>query len=161
MLPTANLFSNEYSNSPQRALTGDDYSRCSCWWGWDYVSKLRPPTDLSFIPHMLYEFEEPRWNDIDGEKLLIRPPERSRRNMAKEMLNLPTKYLFHTRRFFNMPQSYDMGPTALLPLCRNSCYSFLSPLKIPSSSAGFEPANLGSNVNHTTTRPPRATYRWR
>jgi hypothetical protein len=30
-------------------------------------------------------------------------------------------------------------------------------LKNPSSSAGFEPANLGSSGKHATTRPPRAT----
>jgi hypothetical protein len=29
--------------------------------------------------------------------------------------------------------------------------------KNPSPSAGFEPANLGSNGKHATTRPPRAT----
>jgi hypothetical protein len=32
-------------------------------------------------------------------------------------------------------------------------------LKYPSSSAGFEPANLGSNDKHVTTRPPRVTIR--
>jgi hypothetical protein len=38
--------------------------------GRDYVSELRPPTGLLFIPH-----GEPWWNDIDKEKLLICPPE--------------------------------------------------------------------------------------
>jgi hypothetical protein len=35
----------------------------------DYVSELLSPTDILFIPHMIYEFGERRWNDIDGGKL--------------------------------------------------------------------------------------------
>jgi hypothetical protein len=30
-----------------------------------------------FIPQEIYEHGEPRWNDIDRRKLLIRPPELS------------------------------------------------------------------------------------
>jgi hypothetical protein len=30
--------------------------------GWDHVSELRPPTGLLFIPHMIHEYGEPRWN---------------------------------------------------------------------------------------------------
>ena len=41
-----------------------------------------------------------------------------------------------------MPQIYDMGPTALLPLRRKVCCGFFHP-KNPTASAGFEPANLG------------------
>jgi hypothetical protein len=41
--------------------------------GWDYVSELRPPKGLLFIPYVMYEHGEPRWNDMDREKLLIRP----------------------------------------------------------------------------------------
>ena len=43
-----------------------------------------------------------------------------------------------------MPQIYDMGPTALLPLPKN-----------PTASAGFEPTNLGSKGQHATPRPPK------
>jgi hypothetical protein len=52
--------------------------------------------------------------------------------------------------FFYMPQSCDMGPTALLPLQMKACWGFFRP-KNPTSSAGFEPANLGTrgqNANH-------------
>jgi hypothetical protein len=31
---------------------------------WVYVSELRPPAGLLFIPHVIYEHGEPRWNDI-------------------------------------------------------------------------------------------------
>jgi hypothetical protein len=33
--------------------------------GWDYVSELRPPTGLLFIPQMIYDSGEPRWNSSD------------------------------------------------------------------------------------------------
>jgi hypothetical protein len=33
--------------------------------GWDYVSELRPLTGLLFIPQVIYEHGELRWNDID------------------------------------------------------------------------------------------------
>jgi hypothetical protein len=36
--------------------------------GLDYVSELRPPTGLLFIPHAIYEYGDPRWNDIDSGK---------------------------------------------------------------------------------------------
>ena len=48
---------------------------------------------------------------------------------------------------FYMPQIYDMGPTALLPLRRKACWGFFR-LKNPTASAGFEPANLGTRGQH-------------
>jgi hypothetical protein len=39
---------------------------------WDCVCELWPPTGLLFIPQMIYEYEEPRWNDIDRRNLRIR-----------------------------------------------------------------------------------------
>jgi hypothetical protein len=36
--------------------------------GRDYVSELRPPTGLLFIPQIIYEYEQPRWNDTDRGK---------------------------------------------------------------------------------------------
>ena len=38
--------------------------------------------------------------------------------------------LFTPLGIFYMPQIYDMGPTALLPLRRKACWGFLSPWKI-------------------------------
>jgi hypothetical protein len=39
--------------------------------GRDYISELRPPTGLLFIPQVIYEHGEPWWNDIDMEKLIF------------------------------------------------------------------------------------------
>jgi hypothetical protein len=54
--------------------------------------------------------------------------------------------------FFNMPQIYNMGLTALLSLKRKSCYGFLSPLKSDHPWQG-----LDTVAKHATARPPRAT----
>jgi len=54
---------------------------------------------------------------------------------------------------FYMPQIYDMGQTALLPLWRKACWGFFRPKNL-TASAGFEPANLGTrgqHANHQTT----------
>ena len=56
-----------------------------------------------------------------------------------------------------MPQIYDMGPTALLPLRRKACWGFFRP-KNPTASAGFEPANLGTKGQHATPRPPKPLF---
>jgi hypothetical protein len=41
--------------------------------GSDYVSELRPPKGPLFVPQVIYEYGEPRWNYIDRGKLLILP----------------------------------------------------------------------------------------
>jgi hypothetical protein len=48
--------------------------------------------------------------------------------------------------FFNMPQICDMGPTA--PPKEVVVLRIFITLKNPSSSAGFEPSNLGSSGKH-------------
>jgi len=53
-----------------------------------------------------------------------------------------------------MPQIYDMGQTALLPLRRKACWGFFRP-KNPTASTGFEPADLGTKGQHATPRPPK------
>jgi hypothetical protein len=52
--------------------------------------------------------------------------------------------------FFYMPQSCDMGQTALLPLQRKSCWGFFR-LKNPTALNGFEPAKLGTRGQHAFT----------
>ena len=56
-----------------------------------------------------------------------------------------------------MPQIYNMGPTALLPLWRKACWEFFRP-KNQTASAGFEHANLGTKGQHATPRPPKPQY---
>ena len=53
---------------------------------------------------------------------------------------------------FYMPQIYDMGPTALLPLQRKACWGFFFALKNPTALAGFEPVNFGTKGQHATPR---------
>jgi hypothetical protein len=54
---------------------------------------------------------------------------------------------------FYMPQIYDMGPTALLPLRRKAFWGFFRPY--PTASAGFEPANLGTKGQHRSRSLPQ------
>jgi hypothetical protein len=57
--------------------------------------------------------------------------------------------LFTLRGYFlNAVKSYDMGQTALLLPLKEVVLRFVIALKNPSSSAGFEPNNLGSNGKH-------------
>jgi hypothetical protein len=58
---------------------------------------------------------------------------------------------------FYMPQICDMGQTALLPLRRKACWGFFT-LKSPTASARFEPANLGTKCQHTTSIPPKPCW---
>ena len=76
----------------------------------------------------------------------LRPQRRERSKQRKvEHVNLG---------IFYMPQIYDMGPTALLPLRKKACWGFFCP-KNPTASAGFEPAKLGTKGQHATPRPPK------
>jgi hypothetical protein len=52
-----------------------------------------------------------------------------------------------------------MGPTALLSLRRKACWGLFRP-KIPTASAGCEPANLGTKGQHATSRPPKSLKQW-
>jgi len=70
---------------------------------------------------------------------------------------MPT-YTLHLGIFY-MPYSYDVGPTALLPLRRKACWGFFRP-KNPTASAGCEPANLGTKGQHATSRPPKPLVLW-
>jgi hypothetical protein len=53
--------------------------------------------------------------------------------------NFAYRYPFHTSRVLqHVVKSYDIGPTALLPLRRKLGYAFFIALKNLSSSVGFE-----------------------
>ena len=86
-----------------------------------------------------------------------RDPSGARCNRGRECcpVILPKWRLPRHLGIFYMPQIYDMGPTALLPLRRKACWGFFPPLKNPTASAGFEPANLGTKGQHATPRPPK------
>jgi hypothetical protein len=61
----------------------------------------------------------------------------------------------YCRDVYHAVKSYEMGPTALLPLRRKSCYRSIA-LKHPSFWAVSETVNLGSNDKTLTARPPTA-----
>ena len=61
-----------------------------------------------------------------------------------------------------MPSIYDMGPPALLPHPKGRhTEGFLTIIKNPKALAGFEPAILGTTVqhaNHCATEASKKTY---
>jgi hypothetical protein len=137
---------------------------------WDYVSKLQSPTGLLFIPEVIYEHWAPWWNDIDRERLLIRPPQLSGNPTSSHLVSSQEEVW--RRKWWIWPSnclcSYskwillsvkrsDIGQTNLLPLRCKACFGFLSPLKFI-TSAGFDPANLGSNGKHANHYTTEATF---
>jgi hypothetical protein len=132
--------------------------------GWDYVSELRPPTGLLFIPQVIYACGEPWWNNVNRRKLLIRLQElsgnftsshlvASMRNGRRKLWIQPREvFLFILASdFLHATKSYDAGLPALLPLRRKACCGFLSPLKNPSPRPGLNP-QMASMLTFT---PPR------
>jgi hypothetical protein len=123
-----------------------------------------------FIPQVIYEHGETWWNDIDRGKLL-RLPEISgnpmsshlvaKQKLAKEIMNLALQSIFvHTSKVSSTCcKIFQHGATGFTsPLMGSVLWTFIA-LKHPSFSAGFEPANPGSNgkhVNHYTTEDTKA-----
>ena len=71
-----------------------------------------------------------------------RDPSSERWNYGRERLSGNFAYmasLFTPSGIFYMPQIYDMGPTALLPLRRKAYWGFFSPLKIRRLRPGLNP----------------------
>ena len=85
-----------------------------------------------------------------------RDPSSERWNCGREIcpVILPKFRLPRKFRDFYVPQIYDMGPTALLPLRSKACWGFFRP-KNPTALARFEPANLGTKGQHATSIPPK------
>jgi hypothetical protein len=135
--------------------------------GWDHVSELQLLTGLLFIPDVICEHGEPRWNDIDRKKL-IHLPELSgnptsrainyqiRRNSANEVMKLIFEvYLFILWNIFlHAVKSGGIGPTALLSLRRKVFCGFVS------SRPGLNPRILCPAVNTLTITPPRRLCRY-
>ena len=66
-------------------------------------------------------------------------------------LNFAQRPIISGLRFFNEPEISDSGPLEGLVL------RIYTSWQNPSTSVGFEPANLGSRGKHFTPRPPRQT----
>jgi hypothetical protein len=89
------------------------------------------------------------WSDA-GE------PSSGRWNYGREMAEKFCRKWWLPRHFWVLLHAvkHDMGQTALLPLRRKAGWGFFRP-KNPTALAGFEPANLGTKGQHTTSRPPK------
>jgi hypothetical protein len=71
---------------------------------------------------------------------------------------LQVSLFMHLGFFLTFHKTFDMGPTALLPLRRKSCYVFLSLLKIHRPRLGLNLLTLAQVVSTTIIiTPPRST----
>jgi hypothetical protein len=126
------------------------------WMGRAYLSELRPPSGLFFIPLVVYSHGEPWWVDIDQRSLLILRGESSSSKtggIGKGRYELYLiKYVFNTSKCY----------LTCYKILRNVADGFTSPpkegvlrisiaLQNPFPPAAFEPENLGSSgeyANH-------------
>jgi hypothetical protein len=106
-----------------RAQSGD-------WYGSGSLPLLSPAFRRSHfrhqVPHVRHDARDPsggRWNCGRECCPVILPKWRLPRHLG----------------FFYMPQIYDRGPKALLPLRRKECGGFFSPLKIRRLRPGLKP----------------------
>jgi hypothetical protein len=104
---------------------------------WDYVSELRPPTGLFFIRRMICEHGELWWwrcrLDSSTRELWQSYYQRhlgEEEGMDEGVRILPISIWNTSRDLQYAVKSYDLGPPSLLPIQRNVCCGFLSPLKI-------------------------------
>ena len=71
-------------------------------------------------------------------------------------LNFAQRPIFSGLRFFNELEISDSGPQLKVPT-EGLVLRIFTSWKNPCTSAGIEPANLGSRGEHATLRPPRPT----
>jgi hypothetical protein len=132
----------------------------------DYVSEMRPPTCLFFIPRVIYQHGEPWWNDIDrGNSLLVNQSSlvflkqshlvENQKEVAKQMNFAWGSIFVHTLKCSStFRKTLRHGPTALLPSeWRRAAYFYRTWITI--TSAEFEPADLRSNGKQSNHRGRR------
>ena len=69
-------------------------------------------------------------------------------NFAYMTTSTPFRELLHAANLRHGTDGFTSPP-------KEGVLRIFSPLKNPSASAGFEPANLGTKGQHTTPRPPK------
>jgi hypothetical protein len=68
-----------------------------------YVSELRPPAGLSFVPQTIHDYGDPRWNDIDRGK-----PKNSERTCSSATSPTTKPHMDWPGREF-LPQRWEAG----------------------------------------------------
>jgi hypothetical protein len=127
----------------------EGFTECRC------QRHLKPPTWRRNRDLEPFNFRRKRpsvWSDASE-------PSSGRWNYRREMAEKFCRKWRLPRHFWVLLHAvnHDMGQTALLPLRRKACWGFFRP-KNPKASAGFEPANLGTKGQHTTSRPPKPLW---
>jgi hypothetical protein len=105
---------------------------------WDYVSELRPPSCLLFIPQEIWKHGEPWWwcrlgiTPDSSSRALCQSNQQSYMGTSRRNGRKSENFAYHylKRLKGKKVKSYDMGLPALLPIRRKVCCGFLSPLEI-------------------------------
>jgi hypothetical protein len=107
----------------------------------DYVSELRPPTDILFIPRVICEHGQPWWwcfrlgitPDLSTRALWQSYQHRrlgASRRKGRRVRILPISIWNTSKELYHAVKSYVVGTPASFPIPRKMCCEFLSPLKI-------------------------------
>jgi hypothetical protein len=133
---------------------------------WYYVFELQPPTNLLFIPKMIYKHGEPWWNDTDKGILLICPLElsnnptsshlvASRRNGRRKWSIWPCEVLSFIlpKWFFTCHKILWHGASGFTSPPKEDMLRIFITLKNPSPRTGLNPQTLGTIASTLTTRP--------
>jgi hypothetical protein len=134
--------------------------------GWDYVSELRSPTGLLFIPQVICEHGEP-W--LWWCRLGITPDSSTRAlwqsyqqrhldqvGVMDEGVRIsPISICSTSKNLLHAVKSYNMGLPALLPIRGKVCYGFFYRPWSPSPQPGLNSRPLGPVASTLTSTPPR------
>jgi hypothetical protein len=139
--------------------------------GWDCFSELWPPMSLLFITQMIWAWTW--WNDVDGGKLPIHPPDlsgkptsshlvASRRNWWKEWEFGLAKYFYSHLQvifFFTFRKIVQHGASSFTTSAKEGMLWIFIIFKNPSPWMGLNQRTLGPIASTLTITPPRQLRR--
>jgi hypothetical protein len=126
----------------------------------DFVSELQPPTGLLFILQIIYELGEHYrqgrtpdsstrafWQSYQQSNPVAKQEELDEGNDEFGLAKQPI-FVHTSKEFLICRMILRHGADGFTSVPKGSVLRIFIALKNPSSSAGFEPANLGSNGMH-------------
>jgi hypothetical protein len=128
--------------------------------GWDNVSEPPSRSYMNVVNHgEMMPAGENTWLVHQSSLAFLQAESSNVRWRTKAFRSLSCKHFVHTCKwFFHTVKSYDVGPSALLPIRRKACCDFLT-LEESIASAGFEtsdPFIQWQHDNHYTTEATTA-----
>jgi hypothetical protein len=134
--------------------------------GWDYVSELRPPTGLLFIPRMICEHGERWWwcqlgiNPYSSTRALWQSYQQRHLGqvggMAEGLREFCLYSIWHTSRdLLTCSKILRHGTSGFTSYLKEGVLHIFISLKNPSPRSGLNPRPMGPVTSTLTTTPPR------